>query len=302
MQRKLSIVLAVVMLLSLMATAAYAEPNEPTAPEGYFLYAGGERSLGDLVSLTGFTFDPLLSTGDLLWVLPYHPYESWLYRPDTVYGVDDVWGFDPRVPGQWDLDNEYIKPVFDSSLRRQLEGSGVSNAFGVFQIRFMLPRNAAETWYPCGFPCKWQCNYFDPINGWEFHSPMGVRQYIDENTYVRVLPWRYPDYRFTKPPKPYWPPPLEVMTYYPLFWPWAGYDYGQDPAAAYQFDTVHPLEWWVVEPVHGYAMHIAEIKVVSTDWQPTDTTVDDYLLEWPYICGYDFPDPDNLGTPYPWGW
>lgn len=293
MQRKMLIVLALVALLVMPASAAFAEPDQPAAVDITIVWSPGEASLGDLVGVAGFTFDPILSTPEQLVVTAYAPYESWLYRPDTVYGRDGVAGFDPRFPALWDLENEYIKPYWQSSLRRQEEGSGVSNAFGMFQTKFMLPRNAAETWYPCGFPCQWQCNYYEPLVGWEFHSPLGVAYYIDETTVIRALPWRYPAYV----DRPYWPSPLEVMTYYPLFWPWAGYDYGQDPAEAYQWDTVHPVEWWLVDPIHGYAMYIAEIKIVSTDWQPSDTRAGDYLAEWPYICGYNFPYDVELGTP-----
>jgi hypothetical protein len=287
MQRKLFVVLSLVVMLSLTVSAAFAEPNEPTAPETTFVIYGGEYSLGDFVEAAGLTFDPVTDE-----VLTYWPLEAWLYRPDTVYGADDVVGFDPWFPAMWDLENDYIKPYYESSLRRQEEASQLSDAFGQFYFKFMLPRNAAETWYPCGFPCRWQCNYYNTLDGWTLHSP-------------KLLTYVYPDYRFTDPPKPYWPEPTWVLAHTPLFWPWASsvYPYNLEPEDdPMPFDTVHPLEMWIVEPNGMNAMYIYEMQILGVDWTPTDTQTGDYLEEWPFICGTDFPNMDNLGTPWPWGW
>lgn len=293
MQRKLFVILSLVVLLSLTASTAFAEPNEPTETDGTSYGWLGEWSLGDVVRLSGIAKDPVTNA-----TLTYWPVEAWLYRPNTIYGRDEFLGFDPRFPAEWDLANVYIKPEYQSALRRQeINNSAeatLSDAFGQFFIRMMLPRNAAETWYPCGFPCRWQCNYYSTNDGWTWHSPA-------------LLTYVYPDYRFTVPPKPYWPVPSWVLAHRPLFWPWAQvYSYeGLTPESdPMPFDTVHPLELWILEPFEMNAMYILEMRILGVDWQPTDTKVDDYLEDWPWICGSpaDFPDWDNLGTPWPWGW
>jgi hypothetical protein len=292
MQRKLFLVLSLVVLMSLAGSAVAAEPQgqEPTTVNATIYTWGGEWQLGERVQDIFIAFDPLTMT-----ILPYETVGGWLYRPDT----DPI--FAPRFPAEWDLVNEFVKPEGQSALRRQFKT--VSDSFGFYYFRFMLPRD--ENWYPCSWPCKWKCNYYNTANGWTFHSP-------------QLLWFRYPDYRFTDPPKPYWPEPTWVMTHEPLYWPWdlgwvdpfVGWignygGYGPPPLYLYYdypilqdaspFDTVHPLEIWFVN-TDGWAMDIVELKIQGFIWQPTDTTVDDYLAEWPYICGdpYEWPDYDQI--------
>jgi len=282
MHRKLMFVVTLAILLSLASTAFAAEPQ---STEQTIVSYGGEWQLGEVVEDIGLAFNPVTNV-----ILPYENVDVWMYRPDTD-------PFVPRFPAQWNP-ADFVRPYFESPLRRQ--DMSVSDAFGFYFFRFQLPRD--EAWFPCSWPCKWQCNYFNPVLGWDFHSP-------------KTLWFRYPDYRFTDPPKPYWPEPFEVLSQYPLFWPWdldwvdpfqglinpygpppfyEHYDYPIGQVAT-PFDTVHPAEIWFTNE-GGWAMNIVEVQIEGFIWQPTDTTVDDYLAEWPYICGgpYDFPDYDNV--------
>lgn len=273
MQRKLFVVLSLVVLLSLAASTAFAaEPAKTNATQ--FSYEG-EWMLGEVVEAAVVAFDPITNI-----VLPYHAVDVWLYRPQTI-------AFEPWFPAEWGLAGEWIKEDFDSGLRRQSWPKyQMSDAFGFYYFKFMLPRD--EVWYPCSFPCKWKCNYYNPFYGWDFHSP-------------KVLWFSYPD--------------AWTLTHMPLFWPWdldwvdpwlgpigaygpppfyLHYDYpvGQD---ATPFDTVHPMEMWVVEPVSATAMYLFEMKIVGYRWRTTDVQIE-YYEEWPYLCGdpYEWPDYDLI--------
>lgn len=294
MRRKVFLFLSLMVLMSLVGSAAAVEPQGPTATEQTMLSWGGAWQLGERVQDIFYAFDPIT-----LDPLPYEPVDIWLYRPDTA-------PFDPRFPGEWDPVNEFVKPQGQSALRRQYQTE--SDAFSFYYFRFMLPRD--ENWYPCSWPCKWKCNYYNSMVGWEFHSP-------------QLLWFRYPDYRFTDPPKPYWPEPWDVLTKSPLYWPWdlewvdpylgwiGNYGgYGPPPFYEYYdypvgqvatpYDTVHPVEIWFTN-TDGWAMDIYEVKIQGFIWQPTDTTVDDYLAEWPYVCGdpYEWPDKDQVDPWFP---
>jgi len=276
--RKFFAILCVVAMLSLTAATAFAEP---AGTDATVVAYGGEWLLGERVEDVLLAFDPV--TMDIL--LPGTPVDVWMYRPDTFLA------FDPLFDAEWDLVNDYVAPAFESELRRQTWPTySEVQGFGFYFFRFMLPRDVA--WYPCGYPCKWQCNFYDPwTTAWEFHSPA-------------VLWFSYPD--------------AWTMDHYPLFWPWdldwvdaglgninpygpAGwydwywYPVGQD---ATPFDTVHPVQLWI--ETEGFAMYIWELQILGYRWRTSDLEVDDYYLDWPYVCGdpYEFPDYTNLGSPW----
>jgi hypothetical protein len=276
--RKLFAILSVVVLMSMIVPAAFAEPAEV---EQTIVAYGGEWLLGEVVEDVMVAFDPVTGA-----ILPAGaPVDVWLYRPETFFG------YDPVFDAEWDP-ADYIAPAFESELRRQSWPTySEVQAFGFYYFRFMLPRDVA--WYPCGFPCQWQCNYYEPfLDEWEFHSP-------------KVLWFSYPDaYTMNRFPL-FWPwdldwfdDPLGFINPYgpPPFYTWYDYPLGQ---AATPFDTVHPVHLWITDG-EGYAMYIWELEILGYRWRTSDLRVDDYYLDWPYLCGgpYDFPDYGNLGSPW----
>jgi hypothetical protein len=291
MRRKLFIVLSLVVLMSMVATTAFAA--EPAATDQTIVFYGGEWMLGEVVEDIFIAFDPVTNE-----ILPYHPVDVWLYRPDTVYGADLNLGFDPMFPANWNP-ADYIKPAWESALRRQSWPKYTESSFwGFYYFKFMLPRD--EVWYPCSFPCKWQCNYYQPMLGWDFHSPkMLWFSYADAWTLSHQplfwpwdIDWVDPFFPILGFINPYGPPPFYEYYWYPL---------GQ---VATPFDTVHPMQLWITDAASGYAMYIAEMQILGYRWRTSDLKVGEYGEDWPYLCGgpFEFPDYDNLGTPWPWGW
>ena len=281
MRNKLFAVLSLVVLLSLVTTSVFAA--EPQAPAiGTEVYWGDWAMLGEVWEFIVPAFDPI--TGDSTFgpFLLDWPVDVWLYRPDT----DPA--FTPRFPAEWAAlpGPWWIKAEGQSGLRRQswpaYQGS---DSFGWYYAKFMFPRE--NTWYPCGFPCKWVCNGFSgpPDYMWdEFHSPY-------------VLWFSYPD--------------TATKTYYPLFWPWdldwvepglgfvnpygppPFYEHYDYPIAldATPFDTVHPMEVWITEGWGDVAMYIIEYGVMGYQWRTSDPEVHRYYEDWPQLCGgpYDWP-------------
>jgi hypothetical protein len=278
--RKLFAILSVVVMLSMIAPTVFAEP---TSVDATIVEFGGAGQLGTIFADAIPALDPV--TGEIY--PPGWPVEAYLYRPDTMLG------YTPWFPAEWNPATEYIAPAFESELRRQTwPRNAVVAPDGFFYFAFLMPRDRA--WYPCGFPCSWQCNYYDPIlDAWEFHSPQAM-------TFVYRDPY--------------------MMDHLPLFWPWDldWFDtllgtvnpYGPPPFYEYYdypitqdatpFDTVHPVELWVVDEVSDFALRIYELKVQGYRWRWSDLTVSDYVLDWPFICGgaYEFPDYANLGAPW----
>jgi hypothetical protein len=287
MRRKLFAVLSLVVLLSLVTTSVFAaEPEAPAIGTEY--YWRGWGLLGEQFTIIEPAFDPI--TGDSVngpFLLNW-PVDVWLYRPDTDPFVPMFPAEWAALPGPW-----WVKAEGESSLRRQswprFQGS---DSYGWYYAKFMVPRE--NTWYPCGFPCRWVCNEFSgpPFDVWDvFHSPY-------EMDFV------YPD--------------IETATYWPLFWPWdldwwvpgLGFinPYGPPPLYlwywydpmldATPFDTIHPLEIWVTEGWGDNAMYIYEAGVLGYQWKTSDPEVHRYYEDWPYLCGdpWEWP-PVSLGLP-----
>jgi hypothetical protein len=273
MRNKLFAVLSLVVLLSLVTTSVFAA--EPQAPAiGTETLWGGWWMLGEVAEFIVPAFDPI--TGDSIngpFLLNW-PVDVWLYRPDTAPFASRFPAEWAALPGPW-----WIKPEGESSLRRQSWPMYTgSDAFGWYYAKFMLPRE--NTWYPCGFPCRWECNYWSgpPLYVYdEMHSPY-------------ELWFSYPD--------------VETMTYWPLFWPWdmnwlepgqgfvnpyyVPYGVGVDPLP---WDTVHPMEIWITEGWGDTAMYILEVGMLGYQWKTSDPEVHRYYEDWPDLCGdpWDWP-------------
>ena len=267
MRSKMFAVLILVILLSLVSSTAFAA--EPQAPAvGTEVYWGGWAMLGEVWEFVVPAFDPVLGDPTFGPFLLNWPVDVWLYRPDTdpfAARFPAEWA---ALPGPW-----WIKAHEQSGLRRQTYPRfSQSDHNGWYYAKFLFPRD--EVWYPCGFPCKWNCNVFwgAPIFTFtEFHSPY-------------ELWFSYPD--------------LPTQAHYPLFWPWAldwwapglGYInpyYFDYPATLdpLPYDTVHPMEVWIVEGWADSAMYIFEFGLQGYQWKTTDPAVANYYADWPYICG-----------------
>jgi hypothetical protein len=310
--KRLFAILAVVVIVLPMATSAFADSDfEAAGPEQWPFVGYSAREL----YFEPNNFDPRATIlGSVyeymfwLWTPPDpifgisspagdHPVDVWLWRPSTLGGG---WGLDfigPN-PGEWWLWD------FSSALRRQSWPTYAStDGFGFYYAKFMLPRNAAETWYPCGFPCRWECTGFDPIaNAWEIHAPVEVVPVYriplaDPNAIF--WPWTY---------TLYWPNP--TLNGWVWLWPDPGY------FVLWAGETVHPLaavpsegvfdtflswvdavdpdgipgngdEWWDFDPdgsgfVDDYIMHW-EYAVMGYLWKTTDLEVE-WPADWPQLC------------------
>lgn len=281
MRHKLFAVLSLVVLMSLLVPAAFAaEPTEPAL--GTEVYWGDWAMLGEVWEFVFPAFDPVIGDSTFgPWLLNW-PIDIWLYRPDT----DPI--FAPRFPAEWAAlpGPWWVKAEGESALRRQswpkYQGS---DGWGWYYAKFMFPRD--NVWYPCGFPCRWECNTYAgaPFFTWtEFHSPY-------------ALWFSYPD--------------VWTAEHFPLFWPWdldwwepgLGWinPYGPPPFYEYYdypigmdatpFDTVHPMELWVAEAIDGKAMYILEFGLLGYQWKISDPEMGSYYGDWPYLCGdeYEWP-------------
>jgi hypothetical protein len=184
-----------------------------------------------------------------------------------------------------------------------------TDGFGWYYAKFMLPRD--EGWYPCGYPCKWNCHFYNPMaqNIWTFHSPWALVP-----VYPAAVPfteeWYYPDY-------------------FPLYWPFKYYNDGvidafygdnpntpfdeampyqwielfpaSDPGVFYQVvlpsltdpqDTIHPITAWAVERAFGSTLDTAvggdlpwwEAEIMGYYWKTTDLKWQDWPADWPFLC------------------
>ena len=142
MRKVLFTAVALVMLLSLFASSAFAA--EPKRVD-----ASNQAQLGEVwwFYFSGFA--------------PGERVDAYMYRPSTMAG----WPFvDAPVAGTWWWTGG------DSAVRRQSwPAYQYADDWGFYFTMFMLPRD--EVWYPCSFPLKWKCNYaIDPFTT-EWHSP-----------------------------------------------------------------------------------------------------------------------------------
>lgn len=151
----------IILAVLLVPTTALAE--EPQNVEGYPM---GGWLLGELFPI------------NVAGAFPYERVDAYLYRPSTLDGWPTGWTQGPLVdPAVWPV-AAWI--VADESAQRRwswAEAEGTlletTNQFGAWSIVLMIPRD--EVWYPCSFPLKWKCNFFDSATlSWEFHSPQIV--------------------------------------------------------------------------------------------------------------------------------
>jgi hypothetical protein len=181
------------------------------------------------------------------------PIDISLYRPPTLTG----WPlFDDPLPGAGWL------VVDESRFRRQSWPlSKTTNIWGLYQAKFMLPRE--NTWYPCGYPCRWDCDFYDgTTDTWDRHGP-----YLANFTGVPFVPVQTP----------------AEQLFAPLYWPNAIFG---DPIT---LDAVHPLEAWSFEGDTTNALPWQwEFQVIGYYWKSSDLEVD-YPADWPAICPWMLP-------------
>jgi hypothetical protein len=290
MRHKLFAVLSLIVLVSLLVPAAFAaEPAEPAV--GTEKYWFDWTWLGEIWEIWVPAFDPVVGNSITGPFLKNYPVDIWLYRPDTDPFVPLFPAQWAALPGPW-----WIKEEGESGLRRQTwPNQSMSTVTGTYYAKFMLPRD--EVWYPCGFPCRWQCNVYTgaPVELWTgFHSP-------------RLVEAIYPDDTLVGLPADY------TKEHFPLFWPWDldwwdvglgwinpygppdDYDFYDYPIGmdATPFDTVHPMELWIVDGINMTAMYRLEAGILGYQWKISDPEMGSYYGDWPYLCGdpYEWPDP-----------
>lgn len=276
MNRKLYAFLALAVLIALVPASAIADSPQAPAPvktDATIIQPGFDLLLGDYLLFGLPIQDPVTGFYLLNW-----PVGGYLYRPATP-GVPGAaadqyaWWF----PGNFADPTQWIAGTGDSQVRRQT-GVGTTDALGYFYGFFMVPRD--EVWYPCSYPCKWKCNVYSiPLGEYvEMHSPAAITFQYNAPTLDQAIWW---------------------MSHEPLFWPWdmfwvdpfLGYvnpyyiPYDWTVIDASPFDTVHPLELWIVEEVSYYAAYLFENKVWGYTWKNTDLQVQ-YPEDWPFICGF----------------
>ena len=141
MRRVLFTTVALVILLSLFATSAFA--GEPQRTDSF---------IGQLGEVWYHYYPDYV---------PFERVDAYMYRPSTEAGWPLI---DPPYAGTWWWTGG------DSEVRRQSWPTWqFADEFGYYFTMFMLPRD--EVWYPCSFPLKWKCNYIiDPYTV-EYHSP-----------------------------------------------------------------------------------------------------------------------------------
>jgi hypothetical protein len=158
--------------------------------------------------------------------------DAYLYRPAT-----EIW--DP-VNLEWDAYWPFAGgPLYgtwwwmgpESEQRRQSwPAYQYTDVWGFYYAEFMFPRE--NTWYPCGFPLQWQCNYVvDPFGTIEWHSPAAMAYECR------------------------WVSPTIIEC---LNWPWV-----VDP-----MDTVAPMEVYLIDEFgSGY---IIPFEVLGMFWKFSD--------------------------------
>jgi hypothetical protein len=200
MRKALFTMVALVMLLSLFASSAFA--GEPNRPDQLI-----QAQLGEVWGFYFGGFDP----GERV--------DAYMYRPSTLTG----WPFvDPPVVGTW-----WWTGAASAVRRQSWPLYAYADNFGFYFTMFMLPRD--EVWYPCSFPLKWKCNYV--IDPWttEYHSP--ATQPFEAGLY-----WPWLDYSAAANPMDtvspvevqlvgasgsHWHIPFEITGYY---WKWMDID------------------------------------------------------------------------------
>jgi hypothetical protein len=307
------------------------EERTPPIPFGGFTSPSGwkitnDHKLGDQVSMFFPVFDP---DGDpaVFW-----PVDVYLWRPPTYLFCQDLdlapaarewvlfygWPFqgnakmDKNFVGsglltgagsEWDFDSWYQltwdNP--DGPRRQSWPKYQSTDSVGFYYAKFMLPRD--EVWYPCSYPGKWDCNFYDPwTDTWEFHSP-----WLRADKYPASAP------PFASELFPlYWPYKWDSLYGWTGDLPWtAGYDeaipypqwaeipigsgfwyYLVLPSLTDPQDTVAPLTLWAVEGMYDTYIDLVggvtpwdEIEVLGYDWKTSDLQWAQWPDDWPYLVG-----------------
>jgi len=233
--RRVLYVLIVVAMLAVPASSVFAA--EPQIVEQI---PGGDWYLGELVPI---------SVGG--W-LPGERVDAWLTRPATEDALGNtIWPLVTQAPPVGPTGNLWWWTGGASEQRRwsfaETQGTPFETAdmFGVWAAILMLPRD--EVWYPCSFPLKWKCNYYDALEGaYYLHSPQTLNfapSYCDEDG-LNCMPF-----------------PVAFR-----YWPWMDI-FG---AAADPKDTVSPL--WIDVQNYGVVPAGVQFEVVITgyDWKWSD--------------------------------
>jgi hypothetical protein len=301
--KRLVAILALVVIVLPLATSAFADSSfEVAGPEQWYTLGYEARELywdpynflprrtglGAINEYQFWLWDPFGNPA------PDHPVDIWLWRPPTLFGA---WNLDFILPAPW----EWWMPDSASLLRRQSWPTyATTDGWGVYYAKFMMPRNAAETWYPCGFPCRWNCTFFDPIaNAWEWHAPTHI----------------IPLYK------------LDLTDPLSVFWPFAFTLYWPNEAPPFSFNWLLPDAgywlWWWGETVHPVAALPTEgafdsfllwVDAVDPDGIPGngdewwdwdvdgDGTPGNYIMHWEYVVEGYFWKTTDLEMDWPADW
>lgn len=235
--RRLFLLLTVVVIMAMVAPAALADEPKSPADQPIMGYAAWEplwwadnfdakwTILGTVQEYAFWVTQPPNPVTGIRYLAPNHPVDVYLWRPSTIDDAGNViWPLTGVTPGA----SDWWTAEYSSMFRRQSWPKyATTNAIGFYYAKFMLPRD--EVWYPCGYPCNWKCDNWDPITGLlEAHAPYWI-----ETVYRLPL--------LSNPDSLFWP------YYYPLYWPNLGYFGELWPTAdwwQWSGDTVHPLTAW----------------------------------------------------------
>jgi hypothetical protein len=227
--RKMFYVLMIVAMLVIPASVLADEDAVEQVPRGGYM-------LGELfpMNITGF--------------FPYERVDAYLYRPSTLGGWPHAVQppvLNPEGFAGWRLigASEQRRWSFAETEGTPLE---LSNQFGSWSLELMIPRD--EVWYPCSFPLKWKCNFFDDETFiWDFHSPMDI-EYLPGNVLGVLVDWP----AGTK----HWP-------YIDGLWGVENYGPDSDPQ-----DTIHPLQV-IVTSASGRGLEY-EVVITGYEWKVSD--------------------------------
>jgi hypothetical protein len=240
----------------------------------------------DLDRMLGMTASLLMPITDpdgapaIFW-----PIDMYLWRPPTLYLCYDfdadewIWPGDPAHPNAdggkywpfvWNAQraDTWFKSAWDNPdgpRRQSWPTFQMTDEFGWYTGRFMLPRD--EVWYPCGYPCKWDCNFYNTLTDtYTFHSP---------NQLFFVYPEDAAEFE-----------PLQ----FPLYWPWTWDAFWGAVPIAEQEDTVHPITLWVVEGVFNSFVNFVgsppwgEYEITGYFWKTSDLQGKPWPQDYPLLC------------------
>lgn len=253
-----------------------------------------DAKLGDIVQV----FFPLFNPDG--FPATFWPVDVYLWRPPTILECEDgeykYWSLvmnpqkvDSGWPAPYDFPSWFAgawdNP--DGPRRQSWPAYQETDIFGFYYAKFMLPRD--EVWFPCGYPCKWQCNGYNPwTDTYTWHSP-----WLTAYSYPPAVP-------FT----PEWYYPLMYPMYWPYKWDalygWVGDMFDAESSPWWYMstftdpqDTTHPLTIWLAEGVFDTYIDTwdaagtppwAEVEVTGYTWKTSDLKWAQWPDDWPYLC------------------